>query len=129
MLTYNRPRSLHRLLTSLEKSHYNFTENNPNWNIVLEIRVDGGGGEEGNWVKNVARNFKFSHGTKTLVVSDSNQGIMNAWKHAWSWRDRELFIIIEDDVEMSAWWYRAIVNMWTKYGDRLDKYYFTHLVC
>jgi len=118
VLTYNRPRSLHRLLRSLEDSHYNFPKNNPNWNVVLEIRVDGGGGDEGRLVQNVARNFKFSHGIKSVIVSDSNRGIMDAWKHAWSWRDRELFIIIEDDVEMSPWWYRALVNMWTKYGDR-----------
>ena len=43
---------------------------------------------------------------------------MLAWKHAWTWRDRELFVIIEDDVEMSPWWYKATVNLWTKYGDR-----------
>ena len=29
-----------------------------------------------------------------------------------------MFIVIEDDVEMSVMWYRALVNMWTAYGDR-----------
>ena len=41
-----------------------------------------------------------------------------AWREAWRWRERELFIVIEDDVEMSVWWYRAIANLWTRYGDR-----------
>ena len=44
--------------------------------------------------------------------------MMGAWKNAWTWRDKELFVIIEDDVEMSGWWFRATVNMWTRYGDR-----------
>ena len=58
------------------------------------------------------------HGTKRIVISDTNMGIMAAWREAWSWRDREMFIVIEDDVEMSTLWYRALVNMWTAHGDR-----------
>ena len=69
-------------------------------------------------VENIARNFKFSHGRKMLVREKTNRGIMSAWRRAWQWRDREMFIVIEDDVEMSPHWYRAAVNMWTKYGDR-----------
>ena len=46
VLTYNRPVSLLRLLTSLENSDYNFSRNNPNWRLILEIRIDGGGGRE-----------------------------------------------------------------------------------
>ena len=55
VLTYNRPRSLLRLLRSLEAAHYTFPTNNPAWDIILEIRVDGGGGQQGDTVKNVAR--------------------------------------------------------------------------
>ena len=40
---YCRPHSLLRLLNSLENSEYNFVEKNPNWQLLLEIRVDGGG--------------------------------------------------------------------------------------
>ena len=118
VLTFNRPRSLARLLRSLEAAHYDFPQNNPGWEIRLEIRIDGGGGEEGDLVRNVARNFRFSHGSKRIVISDTNMGIMAAWREAWSWRDREMFIVIEDDVEMSVFWYRALVNMWLAYGDR-----------
>ena len=42
------------------------------------------------------------------------RGVMEAWRHAWTWRDRELFIVIEDDVEMSPHWYRALVNSWQR---------------
>ena len=44
MLSYQRPDSLQRLLNSLEQSEYNFVEGNPNWQLLLEIRVDGGWG-------------------------------------------------------------------------------------
>ena len=40
VLTYNRPVSLLRLLTSLENSDYSFSRNNPNWRLILEIRID-----------------------------------------------------------------------------------------
>ena len=66
----------------------------------------------------IARRVKFSHGEKLLVREETNGGVMAAWRRAWTWRDGELFVIIEDDVEMSPHWYRAAVNMWTKYGDR-----------
>ena len=35
-----------RLLKSLEEADYNFEKNNPNWNIILEIRIDVGGGKK-----------------------------------------------------------------------------------
>ena len=66
----------------------------------------------------IANRFKFSHGEKVVVREEVNRGLLGAWQRAWSWRDQELFVIIEDDVEMSPHWYRATVNMWRKYGDR-----------
>ena len=116
VLTWNRPKSLQRLLNSLENSDYGFSKNNPNWDLVLEIRIDGGGEEEGEATKKIARDFKFSSGRKVIVEDDVNRGIMQVWRRAWTWRERELFVIIEDDVSMSPHWYRALVNMWTKYG-------------
>ena len=53
-----------------------------------------------------------------MTPGSTNQGMMGAWREAWRWRERELFIVIEDDVEMSVWWYRALANLWTRYGDR-----------
>ena len=32
-------------------------------------------------------------------------------------RDGELFIVLEDDTELSPLWYRAIVNMWQRSGN------------
>ena len=36
------------------------------------------------------------------------------WRHAWRWRESELFLVVEDDAELSPLWYRATVNLWTK---------------
>ena len=85
MLSYQRPDSLLRLLNSLEQSEYNFVEGNPNWQLLLEIRVDGGGGsecfttmfsktivgggEEGATVEHLANTFNFSHGRKVLRLT------------------------------------------------------------
>ena len=85
-----------------------------------------GGGEEGASVEHLANTFNFSHGQKVLrlkniskkkhicasnskvvVKSEINMGIMEAWRNAWSWKEKELFIVIEDDVEMSPHWYKA----------------------
>ena len=44
------------------------------------------------------------------------RGVANAWpwRHAWRWRESELFLVVEDDAELSPLWYRATVNLWTK---------------
>ena len=64
VLTYNRPESLYRLLTSIKvyyltqksmlicnmitvkNADYSFKKNNPNWNLTLDIRIDVGAGEK-----------------------------------------------------------------------------------
>ena len=35
-----------RLLKSLEVADYGFEKNNPHWRLILEIRIDVGGGEK-----------------------------------------------------------------------------------
>ena len=64
----NRPDSLHRLLTSLEDSDYDFPINNPHWNLELEIHIDGGGGEKARQAVKVAKEFAWSHGPKVSNV-------------------------------------------------------------
>ena len=55
-----------RLLTSLEKGDYSFQQNNPGWDILVEIRVDGGGKEEGEEVKRIAQEWECSFGNKVI---------------------------------------------------------------
>ena len=52
ILTFNRPRSLHRVLTSLELTNYR--RNCQPWELLLEMHVDVGGGIDGERVKQVA---------------------------------------------------------------------------
>lgn len=120
VLTWNRPSSLKRLLTSLEDSDYYFHDNNQNWRIELEIHRDGGGGDEGRRTMEVAEQFKFTHGNKRVVEADQNQGALESWRNAWSWRADELFVILEDDNEVSHHWYRWLTNMWLSYGEKDD---------
>ena len=75
---------------------------------------------KGHRVRKIVDKFHFSHGEKIVREEEENLGIMGVWRQAWKWRDRELFVVIEDDVEMSAHWYRAAVNMWRKYGGRSE---------
>ena len=60
-MTYNRPRSLSRLLKSLEMADYNFSHNNPEWRIILEIRIDGGGGRDVRYQHTTNSNCPSSH--------------------------------------------------------------------
>ena len=63
-------------------------------------------------MRRIAEGFHFSGGEKVIHQSQENKGLSGSWREAWTWRDRELFVILEDDVEVSAHWYRAAVNMW-----------------
>ena len=36
-----------------------------------------------------------------VVEADQNHGALESWRKAWSWRDNELFVILEDDNEVS----------------------------
>ena len=35
-----------------------------------------------------------------MVESSANLGLVGSWRNAWTWRDRELFVILEDDAEV-----------------------------
>ena len=67
-------------------------------------------------VKEVVRQFQFTHGDTDVEEFEENLGIMEVWRRAWTWREGELFVVIEDDVEMSPHWYRALASAWTRYG-------------
>ena len=86
-----RPNSLRRLFLSLDRTDFAFEKNNPGWQVCygplslsfppgfdfqndgalqveLEIRIDGGGGEKGEKVRELARNWNWSHGAKVAIV-------------------------------------------------------------
>ena len=124
------------IVTTVQNADYSFKNNNPNWNLTLDIRIDVGGGEKvnggysvfsslqndrngpskGEMVQRLARRFQFPQGRKEIHVEPEHRGIDEAWpwRHAWAWTTGELFIVLEDDVELSRHWYRATVNMWQR---------------
>ena len=67
-------------------------------------------------MQRLARQFRFPQGRKEIHVEPEHRGIDEAWpwRHAWAWTRGELFIVLEDDVEVSRHWYRATVNMWQR---------------
>ena len=67
-------------------------------------------------MKQVVRQFRFTHGDTDVEEFEENLGIMEVWRRAWAWREGELFVVIEDDVEMSPHWYRALASAWTTYS-------------
>ena len=39
-----------------------------------------------------------------MVESPFNLGLVGSWRSAWSWKDRELFVILEEDAEVETVW-------------------------
>ena len=37
---------------------------------------------------------------QSVVISPTNLGLVGSWRSAWSWKDMELFVILEDDAEV-----------------------------
>ena len=113
VLTMNRVASLLRLLRSLEASDYN---QDP---VSLVIKIDYS--EEHAAVMDVASQFKFTHGPKTVHVSQENIGLRQAWLQAWRPQDQcARGIILEDDVELAPAWYLWLNNAWDAYRIRDD---------
>lgn len=119
VLTYNRPDSLLRLLTSLGEALYL-----PGVNVSLEIIIDGNRTNDTKEIAAIARtyaiasSFSWSQYTsnttssgassKTVVVTSRthNFGLAGQWYHAWQPRgEYEAAFIFEDDVEVSPYYF------------------------
>jgi len=71
----------------------------------------------------VAQDFKFSHGEKIIKVAKENSSLRRAWLNAWPSAGLEgdvQTVILEDDLELSRWWFRWLRLMWKTYGNRED---------
>jgi len=120
VLTWRRHRSLARLLDSLERASYGEAS------ILLEIHFDGKRREiDKMWSKamEVATQFHFSHGRKVIKVAKQNGGLRRAWLNAWPTVGQPgdaRTLILEDDLEVSRWWFKWLSLMWKTYGHRDD---------
>ena len=116
VLAFNRTESLLRLLTSLERADYSGQSN-----ISLEIFIDRYRMKDdkiGHFhLRQVAEEFRWSHGPKRIIVREEHIGLANQWYRAWSPQHlNELAFIFEDDIEVSPYFFR-----WTSAA--VDRYY------
>ena len=72
ILAWNRPHSLARLLDSVTATHWDWPAS-PDWDIVIDFQVDGGGGERGEEVRRLVENFTFPVGRKVVRANSENR--------------------------------------------------------
>lgn len=118
VLTMNRARSLSRLLESIRNTDLESEDDY----FDLEIHVDKSIGAHYQDCVSIARNFTLPHAGKVRArIADKNHGLRAAWFDAWYPRpDDEYALIVEDDLELSPYWYTWLKKAWTKYGGRDD---------
>ena len=118
VLAMDRPRSLLRLLESLERADYD----NDEGGVVLDILVDFSGSIAHEQTLALAQNFRFSHGPKYVRTRQGqNGGLARAWYDAWTPTSPSArCVILEDDLEVSPVFYRYLQSAWQAYHDRSD---------
>ena len=108
VLTMDRNEQLSRLLISLEKSQYHDRA------VRLEIHIDKSSKNAD--VVAVSEAFSFSHGEKVMYLSSTQQGLAGSWYSAHKTQSTERFIILEDDVVLSPYWFTWLCDMWENFG-------------
>lgn len=106
---YNRPRSMRRILDSLNRAKYDYTE------IPLMISIDNSGDDS---VRKEAESFQWKHGEKKLICHKERMGLR---KHIISCGDLTeeygAVMILEDDLYVSPDYYNYAMKALEKYGD------------
>ncbi|EKX37718.1 hypothetical protein GUITHDRAFT_165425 [Guillardia theta CCMP2712] len=124
VLTFARPSSLLRLLRSLDLANYSPDR------ADLEIWIDGPSGgsrdEERKKTLQVAEEFSWRHGKKTLEVRDKNVGLVGQWLGCWQPEEgarlfESIVVIFEDDMEVSPVYWRWLKSMWPRYRRALAR--------
>ena len=115
VLTMNRTASLQRLLSSVAGGI------NKNSSIKYEIHIDAlQNGSTHQPTLRVAYAFVRPLGGQVICRSKRG-GLQTAWLEAWTDpHPRERALILEDDVELSPFWYVGLVRLWAAYGARSD---------
>ncbi len=118
VLTMNRAASLARLMRSLDNTDFEFDDDK----FDVEIHVDKSMGAHYDDCVKIARNYTPPNGGRsTPRVFEKNHGLRAAWFEAWYPKpDDQYAIIIEDDLEMSPFWFTWLRKAWYHYKDRED---------
>jgi len=122
VLTTDRPHSLARLLKSIANT--DFVSDDDYFDIEIHVDYPKTVGLHYQECVNQARNFTMPDGRKGKVIPrifEKNHGLRQAWYGAWYPKpDDEYCIIIEDDLEVSPFWYTWLKKAWLNYGNRTD---------
>ena len=122
VITYNRAKSLERLLLSLRAAHYDGDR------IDLDIWIDKPASGEDHDVDTVlvSNVFEWPHGVKTVHLQPVNAGVVGQWRDTWQPEadTKEMGLILEDDLELSVFYYRWLKAAYEAYQDRDDIYGF-----
>ncbi len=117
VLTYNRPTSLQKSLTSLSKL---ITDGYP---VALEIWIDRSAyGDIDTETLDVASSFQWYQGPVTVWVHGKHVGLMGQWINTWrpvmknGTATSELALYVEDDVDISPYAFRFIRHLHTFYA-------------
>ena len=73
----------------------------------------------------MAKNFTMPEGrggTFSYRIESKNQGLRNQWFQACypATNDGSYCLVLEDDLEVSPFWFTWLRNAWLKYGQRDD---------
>lgn len=117
VITFNRPKSLQRLLMSLNMADY------MNDRVILEIWIDKnaeGNIDEETFIQ--ACNFKFEKGQLVIYNHTKSVGIYGQWMDTWrpDPLKQEIAVFMEDDLSVSPYFYRYLKRVHDKYADYQD---------
>ena len=108
-VAYSRPEALSRLLSSLAQAHY------PHSSISLIISCDKYKDES---VINEAKKFEWKYGEKTIIAHEKKLGLKNhILKCGDLVKDYDGIIMLEDDIFVSAAYYKYCLECVEKYGN------------
>jgi len=112
VITYNRPKSLQRLLSFISSAQYNDTK------IDIVISIDYQDSDNHEEVIEISNNFIWNQGNKKVIVHDINLGLR---KHVISCGnlvgDYDSLIMLEDDLVVSPYFYLYAQEALTFYSN------------
>lgn len=120
LLTYDRLPSLRRCLQSLDLADYDaddrvnlhvFVDHFRNNSDLIDSKLD-----ESRRILEFLDRFRWKHGEKIVHYRTSNAGLQAQWLEAW-WpiSDDDFAFIVEDDLEVSKFYYRFLKGLIGKY--------------
>ena len=119
VLTYDRPKSFQRLLDSLAAAKYDADDGRVHLDIWIDFpKKAKSKGKRAECVA-IAEGFAWAHGIKTVHARTANVGLVNQWLQAWDpddGRGNAGALILEDDLQVSPFYYRWLSLMLKTYG-------------